>query len=145
MRSHNLFGLLAKLTTWKITEFAKDSEGLDTWEDDRHEASVTEGANAVSSRILPTPDPWGFGSFSAPKKNHAVLLDLDVPAYLVPSTRPGHSHLYIDVHVEEERYFELLDLLAKCGVIENGYADASKKKGGTFLRLPWIKKEGADS
>lgn len=140
MRDMNLMALLGKVTTWKITTFAKNSEGMDDWEDDRTEASVIEGANAVSSRLLaPPPSPWGSRD---ERKLHAVLLDLDVPAYLVPSTQPGHSHLYIDVAVEEERYFNLLDALAQCGVIEFGYAAASKKKGGTFLRLPWIKKEG---
>jgi hypothetical protein len=131
----SLLNLLGKLTLWKVTSFATDSEGMDTWQDDRTEADLTEGANVVSS-LLNQASPWDS------TKYHAVLLDLDVPAYLVPSSRPGHTHLYIDVRVTEERYFDLLDQLADCGVIEHGYASASKKKGGTFLRLPWIKKEG---
>jgi hypothetical protein len=128
-------GLLAKLTTWKVTQFATDSDGLENWDDDRKEADLTEEANVVSSNLAVKSD-WDD------TKYHAVLLDLDVPAYLVPSTQTGHSHLYIDLSVPEERYFDLLDALAACGVIEHGYASASKKKGGTFLRLPWIKKEG---
>lgn len=135
MRTNNLLGLLSKLATWKVTHFATDSEGMDKWEDDRVEADLPGGANLVSSKLS---DPmWGSSG-----TRHAVLLDLDVPAYLVPSTRAGHSHLYIDVAVPEDRYFNLLDALAECGVIENGYASASKKKGGTFLRLPWVKKVG---
>jgi hypothetical protein len=139
----NLLGLLGRLTTWKVTQFATDSDGFENWEDDRKEASIIDGANVVSSAIQPVPNPWLDIDLN-PTKMHAVLLDLDVPAYLVPSTRPGHSHLYVDVQVTEERYFNLLDALAECGVIERGYANASKKKGGTFLRLPWIKKEGSN-
>lgn len=72
---------------------------------------------------------------------HAVLLDLDVPAYLVPSSTPGHSHLYVDVLVPKSELIELLEVLAKTGVIEQGYAEASIKRGRTCLRLPWVKKD----
>lgn len=130
----NLLSLLGRLKTWRVTEFATDSDGLENWEDKRVEASITEKANLVSSNLVGYPYTPRLSSY------HAVLLDLDVPAWLVPSTRPGHSHLYIDVAVPEEKYFALLDALADCGVIESGYANASKKKGGTFLRLPWVKK-----
>lgn len=144
MKRSNLLNLLSRLTTWKVTEFATDSDGLETWEDEREEASIIEGANVVSSRIVQEPNPW-FDLDLKPTPMHAVLLDLDVPAYLVPSSREGHSHLYIDVPVQEEAYFKLLDALAECQIIERGYAAASKKKGGTFLRLPWVKKEGANA
>ncbi len=140
MKRRNLLALLSRLTTWRVTRFATDSDGLETWEDDREPAAVHDGANVVSSLIATEPNPW-FDTALEPTRMHAVLLDLDVPAYLVPSTREGHSHLYIDVHVQEESYFKLLDALADCHVIERGYANASKKKGGTFLRLPWVKKE----
>lgn len=130
----NLLSLLGRLKTWKVTEFATDSDGLENWDDNRVEATITEGANLVSSNQV---NGWLSPQLS---EYHAVLLDLDVPAFLVPSTRPGHSHLYIDVAVPEEKYFALIDQLADCGVIERGYANASKKKGGTFLRLPWVKK-----
>lgn len=32
------------------------------------------------------------------QRKHTILLDLDVPAKLVPSTTEGHSHLYIDIN-----------------------------------------------
>ena len=64
-----------------------------------------------------------------------------MPAWLIPSSTPGHSHLYVDVSIREDAYFQLLDALANAGVIQRGYADASKRRGGTALRLPWIKKE----
>jgi hypothetical protein len=139
MKSLNLLNLLGNLTSWKVTRWATDSDGLENWEDGREPADIIDGANVVSS--LRT-DGTGLGMDLTAVNMHAVLLDLDVPAALVPSSREGHSHLYIDVRCYEEDYFNLLDALARCGVIEHGYASASKKKGGTFLRLPWIKKEG---
>lgn len=72
---------------------------------------------------------------------HTLMIDLDVPAQLVPSTTPGHSHLYIDVIMLWPDYLGLLETLAEVGIIEPGYVKASKRRGYSSLRLPWIKKK----
>lgn len=71
---------------------------------------------------------------------HYVLLDLDVPAFLVPSSTPGNSHLYIGKKVTWEQYKDLLGVLADAGIVEPGYVEVSLKRGHCDLRLPWIKK-----
>lgn len=76
---------------------------------------------------------------------HTVVLDIDVPARLVPSSTPGHHHLWIDVEVDSDDYFELLLLLARLGIIEPGYAGASIARGGTHVRAPWIHKGESES
>lgn len=68
--------------------------------------------------------------------NHLPVLDLDFPCDLVPSTRPGHFHLYLNKPILWDTYKELLVALAKAGIIEQGYADASIKKGFTAVRIP---------
>ena len=73
-------------------------------------------------------------------RRHKVLLDIDHPAQLIPSSTEGHFHLYIDVEIDEEPYFAMLDALAKARVIQDGFALASRDRGFTALRLPWIKK-----
>lgn len=123
----NLLNLLAKLTTVRIEVFAESGD-LQPEPDNSRTASIEEGANAVCSQYTSMP---GY---------HAIALDLDVPAFLVPSSTPGHSHLYIDRVVKEDDYFTLLNLLAKIGVLESNYVIASKSRGGTYLRLPWVKK-----
>jgi hypothetical protein len=85
-------------------------------------------ANLVSSNIKGKP------------LYHLPVLDIDLPAALVPSSQKDHYHLYIEKEVEEGSYFRLLDALAECGIIEKGYADASKAKGGTFVRVPGVTK-----
>ena len=75
---------------------------------------------------------------------HTVMLDLDVPAHLIPSTTPGHSHLYIDVPMSWSRYKHLLWALKAACVIEPGYYAASVRRGFTSVRLPWIRKEDAE-
>lgn len=132
-KSKNLLEMLGELTPMKITKWATTSNANEQeTEDDREPAEFFDGANVVTSQRKDA-SRWF-------RSRHAVLLDLDVPAYLVPSTTPGHSHLYIDVDCREEDYFAFLDAAAKIGVIESGYAKASKKKGATYLRLPWVKK-----
>ncbi len=94
-----------------------------------------DDADLITSRIMGTslvptfPGPW-----------HTIMLDLDVPATLVPSTTPGHSHLYIDVPVRWEMYQEILAVLAKAKILEKGYVGASVHRGFTSLRLPWVRK-----
>lgn len=93
----------------------------------RMATNVLEEANIVSSKVLESD-------------YHAPVLDIDIPATLVPSSTPGHSHLYLDVECSWERYKELLTALAQCNIIEPGYANASFGRGFTAVRLPWIKK-----
>ena len=67
---------------------------------------------------------------------HAPVLDMDFPVHVMPSRQPGHNHLYIDKLVSWDDYKELLRLMAKMGLIEQGYADSALNKGQTFVRLP---------
>lgn len=71
---------------------------------------------------------------------HRPALDIDHPVRVVPSSTPGHHHLFIDVDMTWAQYSKLLDVLAEVGVIEQGYADVSKVREATYLRLPWVKK-----
>ena len=102
----------------------------DTYDRDRNVVADKAVASVVSSEIE------GTGA-----RFHTIMLDLDVPATLVPSSTEGHTHLYIDVVVGWRRYRKLLRQLAKAGVIEEGFYKASLSRRGTHLRLPWVKKE----
>lgn len=146
MTESKIFDLISKLKTYKVTDF-KGEDYADI--DDREAAPIFE-ANVVSSlRTDPKPpattfddilgDPWG--GRPVPEADHALLIDLDVPAYLVPSSTPGNSHLYVDVRIPTGKYMELLNALANAGVIEHGYQKASQIRGASSLRLPWVKKE----
>lgn len=94
----------------------------------RTECAESE-ANAVSSRLQGT-----IGNL------HAPVLDIDYGARLIPSSTPGHSHLYLDVTVTWDEYVEVLEALAKCGLIEEGYKNAAIARGATFVRTPGTKK-----
>ena len=71
---------------------------------------------------------------------HKIAIDLDMPAVLVPSSTEGHFHLIIDHPIAWQRYVEILEALDRAGVVEHGYVEASKRRGFSALRVPWITK-----
>jgi hypothetical protein len=111
---------------YKVLKWAGESSA---GEDCDREAASLDEADIITSHV------------HGPRDLHTVMLDLDVPAHLVPSSTPGHSHLYIDAPMPWRTYKRLLVALADAGVIEHGYANVSVARRFTALRLPWIKKE----
>lgn len=75
---------------------------------------------------------------------HRPVIDMDFPVRVLESSTPGHSHLYIDKRVTWSDYVKLLEVMAEIGLVEPGYVSASKDRGFTALRLPWIKKDPRD-
>lgn len=71
---------------------------------------------------------------------HKPVIDVDVPVRLVPSSREGHSHLYIDTELTASQYGELLDVLVKVGLVERGVQAGYETRGATYVRPPWVKK-----
>lgn len=72
---------------------------------------------------------------------HCPVLDIDVPMFLVPSTTPGHYHLYIDVPMSWGKYRKLLVALGDAGILEKGFVKASIQRKFSNVRVPWLKKE----
>lgn len=69
-----------------------------------------------------------------------LTIDLSVPYHLVPSSTPGHSHLYLNVDVPWDEYKKLLLVLAHLCVVQRGWVDTAVKHGRSVARLPWIAK-----
>jgi hypothetical protein len=74
---------------------------------------------------------------------HAPAIDIDLPAHLVPSSTPGHFHLYFDKEMPWKDYEKLLKVMADVGLVEKGFYSQAVKFQQTYLRLPHVKKEGA--
>lgn len=72
---------------------------------------------------------------------HKPVLDIDIPMQVIPSSTPGHYHLIFDVEIEHWAYFDLLESLADCGIVQRGWVRASEERGFSAVRLPWIKKQ----
>lgn len=71
---------------------------------------------------------------------HYPVIDLDLPARLIPSSTPGHYHLYLDTPVDWGKFVAVLDAMVDAGLVEGGYVEASKERGHTCVRLPWVGK-----
>lgn len=97
------------------------------------EVETLDEANVITSKVAST------ANWMSPL--HKVVIDVDMPVTLVPSSTPGHFHLYIDHLLSWSSYKELLLALVNAGIIQQGYFDSSIMRGHTTLRLPWIKKE----
>lgn len=74
-------------------------------------------------------------------RNPYLFIDLSVPYHLVPSSTPGHSHLYLDVDVAWGTYRELLLTLSKMCVVQAGWVNTAVKHERSVTRLPWIVKD----
>lgn len=129
-----LSSLVAYAVNWKFSFVPTENMAYEAGID-REKVASLDDANVISSQINPK---YTFDV----EPRHKILLDIDYPAYLIPSSTPGHSHLYLDVPngVEHEDYMALLKLLGKMKVIEQGYAEVSIARGHSDLRLPWVKK-----
>jgi hypothetical protein len=84
---------------------------------------------------------WSSLIAHGPDGMHSVMLDIDHRAAVIPTSTPGHHHLYIDVAVPWDKYLRLMEVMADCGLVEPGYVEASRQRGASYLRLPWISKE----
>lgn len=135
----HLGSLLDRLQAFKVdwkfsfvpAENTEYEAGIDREVADLVDANVISSMTKTSAKVSPA------------YRRHAVLLDIDYEAHLIPSSTPGHYHLYLDVPggVPHEKYMTLLALLADCGIIEKGFADVSIARGHSDLRLPWVTKD----
>jgi hypothetical protein len=113
-------------TVLEVADVLNHAEYLEDGE--RYFTTDKDEANLITSKVLGND------------QLHKVVLDVDIPARLIPSSTEGHFHLYIDKQIPWDNYVDLLGALAECGIIEAGYANASVERGYTAARLPWIKK-----
>lgn len=74
------------------------------------------------------------------------IIDLDFDFHIVPSSTPGHVHLFLDHPMSRTRFTVLMLALWFSGAVEMGYAVWSLRRGGNFVRLPEIEKQpGAET
>jgi hypothetical protein len=72
---------------------------------------------------------------------HAPVLDIDLPAALVPSSTPGHYHLVIERAMTWRTYKRLLRAMTRAGLLEKGFTKMAIRRGYTSVRVPWVKKD----
>lgn len=75
---------------------------------------------------------------------HKPCLDIDVPCLVVPSSTPGHCHLYFDKPVPWVKFEKLLVALGDCGIADPEWVAHSIKKRRACLRPPGVVKVDRD-
>lgn len=95
----------------------------------------------VVTSVVGTPE----GSYTEGNvgDRHKLIIDVDFPVYAVPSSTPGHSHLYIDKEITFDGLIGILYAMADAGIVEPNYASACDEQGMSCVRTPWTKKENA--
>lgn len=120
-----------KLPTWlRFNVFYRaklvNSSGAEKTEPQEHVEVHPFDANLISSKKL--------------DGKHVLMLDLDVQhAYLMSSTS-GHGHLIIDAELETDQLKEIVDVLAKYGILQKGIKKQLDDRGFLTLRMPGMKK-----
>jgi hypothetical protein len=128
---------------WNAPDYITEEEHPDG-SDGRATTTELDEVEAISS-LYTEQDPWiDFGSLEEvePEPRHALLIDLDGPAWLIPSSTGGHGHLYAEVPggIPDDALWRFLDAAVEIGLVEEGYVGACKSRGMTSLRAPWIRK-----
>lgn len=95
-----------------------------------HQADHTN-ATLVSSLVH---EDDGFGDW------HEPVIDIDLPCMLIPSTQPGHFHLYINKGMPFDTMVEMLEAMAKAGVVQYGFVEHTKRRGRAMVRYPGVTK-----
>lgn len=116
-----------------VDNFGGDSDDPAGFGEPVESVTDIDAANVITSKVAHLVNLFG--------QRHKVMVDVDMPCKVVPSTTPGHFHLYIDREMSWHDYKLLLGTLERVGIISTGYHDASILRGFTTLRLPWIKKK----
>lgn len=110
-----------------------DSFGTGSGNDDQPGSGQRIPADPGFSNLLSSEMADGSG-------RHVLRVDIDHPCKLVESSTPGHFHLYVDKPMRPEQMWNLLFEMANAGIVEEGFAAVSAKRGAAFLRPEGVPK-----
>lgn len=85
-------------------------------------------------RVAALPEDANLVSSLCADGQHMPAIDIDLPIRVKPSSTEGHFHLFIDKKIPAEKYWELLRVMADCGIVEQGFYELSVARGSSFLR-----------
>lgn len=94
------------------------------------------------NRPLTEVHPLDANLISSQKANgkHVLLLDLDQESFSIESTTAGHQHVYINADLSLEALKEIVDVLAKHGIVQAGIKKQLENSNCLTLRPPGVKK-----
>jgi len=72
---------------------------------------------------------------------HYLMLDLDHEHWYHESSTPGHGHLVIKKQLELYQLIEIINVLVKHGILQEGIKMQVDDRGCLTLRMPGMKKD----
>lgn len=73
-----------------------------------------------------------------------LMLDLDQNHWYTESSSEGHGHLVIDANLEPWQMKEIIEVLAKHGVLQQGIEKQWNERQCLTLRMPGMKKDNEE-
>lgn len=137
----NAIRLIGRTVHWK-ENLKDDGKGYDGVVKPYDEATLKRRWDPTYTGVNQPPPEPNLVSSLLPNGNHAPAIDIDLPMHAIPSSTPGHFHLYFEKEMSWEDYEKLLRVMAEVGLVEKGFYDQAKKFKQTYLRLPYVKKGG---
>jgi hypothetical protein len=118
------------------------SSGLDTVPMGTTQGNETRelGCARSDANLLASLVADGNPRVATQVQKHVLVLDIDHPARLVPSTTKGRFHLYVSVPMSWRRYVAVLNALAAADVVHRNYVKHTTERGYTNVRPPWVAK-----
>lgn len=118
----------------KLNEFVSSDDENFAEDGELKPANAFTG-NLVSSRHKSSCELLQYDEY------HYPILDLDFECELVPSSTPGHHHLYMAKLLPKKDMEKLVNVLAEVGILQTGIKNQWDREGHLVLRPPWITKE----
>ncbi len=72
---------------------------------------------------------------------HYLMLDLDIRHWYHESSTPEHGHLVIGKELELDQLIEIVNVLVKHGILQEGIKMQLDDRGCLTLRMPGMKKD----
>lgn len=111
-----------------------ESLGVDSSDVNRTPHELGEPVNPLEANLISS-------KVNSPFNNHKPLLDIDFAVVNIPSSTPGHSHLYFDILLDEDDMEKLVNVLVEVGILNKGIKTAQWDVHKELtVRPPWVKK-----
>lgn len=108
---------------------------------------MTVGRSAYAPRrkvdVVATIDHMNVFGSRLDNGNHVPLFDFDFPVELVPSSTPGHFHLYVSKEIGWEHYRDILLAMRRARLLDAGWVDSALEERCATIRPPHVMKEEA--
>jgi hypothetical protein len=123
------------LPVWLQSNAFFRADLTNNYDEDRSEQSERNEVHPLDANLISSKKANG---------GHTLLLDIDMRNFVVDSSTGGHKHVYIDANLTTDDLKEVIDVLAKHGIVQPGIKKQLDADGFLSLRPPGVIKGTVD-